>query len=121
LLEKGEPGDPVFRDAGGKRWEISALSHRFRMIVREAALAGRHGRLSPHALRHTAATWMRQANVPLDRIGEILGRKGLRNTLRYAHIQPIDLSDALNALGAASRARTEHETDAVDAPNLPLN
>ena len=92
-----------------------------RHLLAAASLVGRHGRLSPHALRHTAATWMRQANIPLDRIGEILGHTGLRNTLRYAHVQPIDLSDALNVLGAASRALTVHETDPIEPSETSLN
>ncbi len=38
-----------------------------------------------HDLRHTAATWMVNAGVPLDLVQEVLGHADIKTTRRYAH------------------------------------
>lgn len=43
---------------------------------------------SPHTLRHTCASRMIQADVPLPVIKEWLGHRSLNMTLRYAHLKP---------------------------------
>ena len=58
--------------------------------------------LTTHSIRHTAATWARKAEVPLDRISGILGHKDPAMVLRYAHIQPEDLDGALGAVARAA-------------------
>jgi integrase len=39
-----------------------------------------------HDLRHTAASWMAIAGVPLQQIGKSLGHKSLGSTARYSHL-----------------------------------
>jgi integrase len=80
------------------------LQARFGAVVRAAELdgGGVHGMLTTHSIRHTAATWARKAEVPLDRISGILGHKDPAMVLRYAHIQPEDLDGALGAVARAA-------------------
>lgn len=42
----------------------------------------------PHALRHTAASWLLQAGVPLAEVGKLLGHATAAITSRYAHLVP---------------------------------
>lgn len=52
----------------------------------------------PHALRHTCASRLVQAGIPLTAIKEFLGHKNIQMTLRYAHLSPDQLQEATNAL-----------------------
>lgn len=54
---------------------------------------------SPHVFRHTAAVWMAQADVPLDRIAQVLGHTSPRVTYAtYARYSPRFMADAMAAL-----------------------
>lgn len=55
----------------------------------------------PHALRHTCASRMVQAGVPLVTVKEFLGHKSIQVTLRYAHLLPQNLMDAVTKMEAA--------------------
>ncbi len=103
-LTRGIGEAPVFTDAGGKAWSPRRLDYYFRRILEAAELdqGGAHGMLTTHSIRHTAATWARKAEVPLDRISGILGHKDPKMVLRYAHIQPEDLDGALGAVERAA-------------------
>jgi integrase len=65
-----------------------------------AAAARRSGvPCSPHVFRHTAAVWMAQADVPLDRIAQVLGHTSPRITYAtYARYSPRFMADAMAAL-----------------------
>ena len=41
-----------------------------------------------HDHRHSIATQLRSAGVPLDRVGEVLHHQSLQSTQRYAHLYP---------------------------------
>jgi integrase len=76
------------------------------MVVRAAAKAGLKD-VSPHVLRHTAATHMARAGKPLWKIAKILG-----NTIDvvervYAKHCPDDLRDTVNSItgGAVEMAK----------------
>jgi integrase len=47
-----------------------------------------------HDLRHTCASWLAQAGVPLHTIGQFLGHSSTAVTQRYAHLLPSHLMDA---------------------------
>lgn len=51
-----------------------------------------------HDLRHTCASWLVQAGVPLHTVGEILGHSSPAVTKRYAHLAPQHLADAMAKL-----------------------
>ncbi len=107
-LTRGIGEAPVFTDAKGTRWTPGRLDRLFHEILTAAELedGAAHGRLTTHSIRHTAATWARKAEVPLDRISGILGHRDPKQVLRYAHIQPGDLDGALQAV-----ERAANETD----------
>jgi len=51
-----------------------------------------------HDLRHTHATWLRQAGVPLEIVQRSLGHADLQTTQRYAHVDDRELQDALRKI-----------------------
>lgn len=51
-----------------------------------------------HDLRHTHATWLRQAGVPLEVVQRSLGHADLATTMRYAHVADRELQTALHQL-----------------------
>jgi integrase len=75
---------------GGPLTSGSFTSHKFKRYVRE--LAEREEDFSSsydfHTLRHTFASWLRLAGVPLDRIQYWLGHASIVTTEKYAHIVP---------------------------------
>lgn len=65
-----------------------------------AAAARRSGvPCSPHVFRHTAAVWMAQADVPMQKIAQVLGHTSTRVTeIVYARYSPRFMADAMAAL-----------------------
>ncbi len=57
-----------------------------------------NGRITPHMLRHSFATEMYQANVPLEDIRQMMGHESLRDTTIYIHVPDEKLHQALNLL-----------------------
>lgn len=118
-LVRGVPAAPLFIRAGGEPMETEYLQVAFARIRRRAGLdAGQHGKPTPHSVRHTAATWLRRASVPVDRIAAVLGHSApaeSRITLGYTHLEPAELEPAMRALEAAEadafsiRERTVNE------------
>ena len=78
---------PLFAGAKGEaiRDGGSFTSHRFKKYVREAGLSDEY---CFHTLRHTFASWLRLAGVPLDRIQYWLGHSSITTTEVYAHLIP---------------------------------
>ncbi|MEE8219871.1 MAG: tyrosine-type recombinase/integrase, partial [bacterium] len=56
----------------------------FNRAKKEAGLEG----ITVHDLRHVFASRLRRLGASLGDIGEALGHKGVRMTLRYAHLSP---------------------------------
>jgi integrase len=52
----------------------------------------------PHALRHTFVSRLVQKNIPLLTIKELAGHRSIDITLRYAHLAPHNLTEAISAL-----------------------
>lgn len=55
-------------------------------------------RVTAHTLRHTAATWLRQATGDARLVAEYLGHSDLLTVSRYAHVAGDELHEAAAAL-----------------------
>lgn len=97
-------GQLVFRPA-----PVGALSrhtwgsYRFRPAVR-AALGRDDVRV--HDLRHTYASWLVQAGVPLYEVQRILGHSSITTTQRYAHLAAGEFDRAMAAFEVADVGQT---------------
>jgi len=84
----------VFVGADGEPVNVEALRSAFKRAVASSKLAG----MRFHDLRHSAASFMVQAGVPLFEVAKMLGHRDLRMTQRYAHLAPEHLRGAVAAL-----------------------
>lgn len=72
------------------------LGGRFRTVVRALKIEG----VSLHTLRHTCASRLIMAGVPIYQVSKWLGHSSVTVTERYAHLAPELLDDAVAALEA---------------------
>ena len=72
------------------------------MVSNAAAKAGvRH--ISPHKLRHTAATMMLNNGVDIRTIQEVLGHSTIATTQIYTHVANNDVREAITKANPMSR------------------
>ncbi|WP_336856032.1 tyrosine-type recombinase/integrase [Sinomonas albida] len=74
--------------------------------------------LTRHGLRHTGATWMADAGIPLHVLQEILGHQSIETTKRYLHPDHRHLAAARQANHFLSAAPPRRETPRRDVPRL---
>ena len=80
---------------GGK--PVKSIKRAFRTACEKAGL---DRTVTPHTLRHTAASWMAEASIPMAEIAAVLGHRDSRTTERiYAKFSPDYLQRAVRALG----------------------
>lgn len=76
---------------------LKSIDRGFNAAVKRAGL-GRE--VTPHVLRHTAASWMAMERVPFEEIAKFLGHSNPALTFRtYAKFHPDHLQKAAKALG----------------------
>ncbi len=86
LLRPNESGDPVFLNLRGRRLSRQGA---FNVVKRHAEAAGiEPGRVSPHVLRHSAATHMVEAGADLRTVQEMLGHATISTTQVYTRVSP---------------------------------
>lgn len=104
-LSRLERGDGyVFTDAAGAPWNGAPASWQLCRIGRRAGVPAK-GDLGWHTLRHSFASHLAMAGVPLLMIKDLLGHGTIEMTMRYAHLAPSALAHAvtpLETLGSAS-------------------
>lgn len=76
------------------RERVASIKNGFKAAARRAGL-----KVTPHMMRHSAAVWMAEANVPFSQIAQFLGHTDSRITERtYARFHPSFLTNAAKAL-----------------------
>ncbi len=85
VADRADPGS-VFVSARGRKLTRQAV---WQIIKRVAARAGvAPGRVSPHVLRHSAATHMIEGGADLRTIQELLGHASISTTQVYTRVSP---------------------------------
>lgn len=93
------PTDPVFTGLSGRRLQPTVLAN---IIRRTAERAGLEKSCTAQTLRHTAATWLRQATGDARLVAEYLGHADLSTVSRYAHVASDELHEAASAIASAA-------------------
>ena len=93
-LPRYEGNEFVFASPHGGSWHRDVLTKRFAVILRKAGIKD----ASLHTLRHTFASHLAMAGVPLDVIRDLLGHGSVLITEIYAHLAPDHLKNAVDKL-----------------------
>jgi integrase/recombinase XerC len=88
LAVRGEPGEAVFLNAGGR--PLTARGARL-VIERWVRRTGVSPRTSPHTLRHSFATHLLEGGADLRVVQELLGHVNLQTTQVYTHLSDATL------------------------------
>lgn len=98
----------VFHNDDGKRW--ADLKRSFATACRRAKLLD----FRFHDLRHTFASQLVMAGVPIASVSKLLGHATLTMTMRYAHLAPDHLQSAVEVL-----TQIKGNTSAANQDNQP--
>lgn len=86
LIRRNLAGDPLFINMRGGRLSRQGV---FDIVKKHAVSAGIDpGKVSPHVLRHSAATHMVEAGADLRTIQEMLGHATISTTQVYTRVSP---------------------------------
>ena len=93
-VRKGRPTCEYVISFGG--YPVNSIKKAFARLVRSVGLKD----VVPYTLRHTAASWLAQAGVPLVEIAAFLGHKDIRMVERhYIHLHPDHQVKVANIIG----------------------
>jgi integrase len=105
---RGERAGLVFTKADGRRWG------KIRTAFESAVEAAKVDDFRFHDLRHTFASWAVQRGASLHELKNLLGHSSLAMVMRYAHLAPETLRQAVNKAGSVLAEVLRGETaDAV--------
>jgi integrase/recombinase XerD len=93
LLRKAgaSAADGIFRNRRGRPLTPQCLRLRLHSVARK----GRLDRITPHMLRHTAATMLLERGVDIRFVQKLLGHASIATTQIYTHVSDVALRDAL--------------------------
>lgn len=89
------------------RRQVGDVDKAFRLVAKAAGLPD----VTPHALRHTAATWLMQAGVEMWEAAGYLGMTVETLERVYGHHSPDHLANAVAAMGNRKRTERNDRTD----------
>lgn len=82
----------VFAHKNGER--VQFMQNGFQAACKRAGITN----FRVHDLRHTCASWLVNAGVPLPEVRDLLGHSSIEMTERYAHLSPENLKGAVGVL-----------------------
>ena len=113
LALRNDATQPLFTGRNGHRLLITSVHAMFERT--NAAVLARIGkRVTPHILRHTAATNLLQRGCPIGHIKEILGHQNLETTCRF-YLGQLTKAEVRRAFDAYM----SYEHTLPDVPQLP--
>jgi integrase/recombinase XerD len=86
------PNESLLVTEDGGSFNAAMLRRRLRTLGRRARI---HRRLTPHMLRHTAATQLLEAGVDIRLVQRLLGHASIASTEVYTHVSDRFLRDVL--------------------------
>ena len=89
LVHRSQRGDPVFLNLRGTRLSRQGMFDVVRANARQAGIP--EEKVSPHVLRHSAATHMVEAGADLRSVQEMLGHATISTTQIYTRVSPTHL------------------------------
>ncbi|MGK5089788.1 site-specific integrase [Bdellovibrionota bacterium FG-2] len=99
----------IFPGKNGKPFDT--LKTAWNKIIEDAKLVD----FRWHDLRHTFASRLVLAGVDLNTVRDLLGHKDIKMTLRYAHLSPKKLAEAVAKLGLISRVEANNNEQSYSA------
>lgn len=101
--------------ANERRWELVFAGangeprspHTSRHALHAACKKARLRRVGWHVLRHTFASQLAMKGAPLPAIQSLLGHASIQMTMRYSHITPATLREAIDLLRGNTDARSQ--------------
>ncbi len=92
LPDRGRPDAPLFRNARNRPMSPQCLRLRMRKLIprRQGKL-----RITPHVLRHTAATLLLERGVDIRFVQRLLGHASIATTQIYTHVSDRALRSAI--------------------------
>jgi len=94
--------DPLFLNTRGRPLTTQALRQRLRKAATAASIARR---VTPHMLRHTAATLLIEEGVDIRFVQRLLGHASISTTEIYTHVSDVSLKDALSRADTIRRLK----------------
>lgn len=94
VLENLPTVDPLLPSPRGAR----PGNRNFQRALDDAAKVAKIERFRVHDLRHTYASWLIQAGVPIEEVRRLMGHVSIQTTQRYAHLAETPKASVLAAL-----------------------
>lgn len=93
----------IFANSKGDFLEENEPRRALKKITKTLHLDNKNGRrIGWHALRHTFASHLAMKGAPLSVIQQLLGHSNIQTTMRYAHLMPSAMEQAIELLDANS-------------------